>query len=220
MALVGFAMLLGGCAVKTPAPVPSPNLPAATPGPRSIGAITVHAPTEAICSRASGAGDLCITGFFGAFSSGLYFVLHHYYLEGGDAPDLTAEFTLFELSHSLVSAAGQNTPATIKASLRWSFTLRDKAGATLVALAETTDGPERFAYVGTDGKIVLALENAVIERIGSAIAATRAPEAPLPAARACVPGTTQACLGPAACTGAQSCLANGSGFDRCDCGRN
>ncbi|HEX6278088.1 MAG TPA: hypothetical protein VFZ53_33820 [Polyangiaceae bacterium] len=38
------------------------------------------------------------------------------------------------------------------------------------------------------------------------------------AARACVPGATQACVGPAACAGGQSCLPDGSGFGQCDCG--
>ncbi len=37
-------------------------------------------------------------------------------------------------------------------------------------------------------------------------------------ARSCVPGTTQACVGAAACKGGQSCLADGSGFAPCDCG--
>lgn len=34
----------------------------------------------------------------------------------------------------------------------------------------------------------------------------------------CVPGVTQLCLGPAACRGAQACLADGKGFGACDCG--
>jgi hypothetical protein len=37
-------------------------------------------------------------------------------------------------------------------------------------------------------------------------------------AEACVPGVTQTCAGPGACRGAQSCLADGSGFGACDCG--
>jgi hypothetical protein len=45
------------------------------------------------------------------------------------------------------------------------------------------------------------------------------PPAPPPAtARACVPGTTQSCVGAAACSGGQACLADGSGFGPCDCG--
>jgi hypothetical protein len=46
----------------------------------------------------------------------------------------------------------------------------------------------------------------------------------LPAVRAplpdqlCVPGVTQLCLGPAACRGAQACLADGRGYGVCDCG--
>jgi hypothetical protein len=43
------------------------------------------------------------------------------------------------------------------------------------------------------------------------------PSPPAPA-RACVPGTTQACVGPAACSGGQACLSDGSGFAPCDCG--
>ena len=37
-------------------------------------------------------------------------------------------------------------------------------------------------------------------------------------ATACTPGATQTCLGPGACTGAQVCLADGSGWGPCDCG--
>jgi hypothetical protein len=47
------------------------------------------------------------------------------------------------------------------------------------------------------------------------------PAAPAKAAETssvCVPGTTQECLGPGACRGAQSCLADRTGFSRCDCG--
>ncbi len=36
--------------------------------------------------------------------------------------------------------------------------------------------------------------------------------------RVCVPGETQACLGPGACKGAQACLEQGQGFGACDCG--
>jgi hypothetical protein len=39
---------------------------------------------------------------------------------------------------------------------------------------------------------------------------------PLP--MVCTPGATQACLGPGACSGAQPCLRDGSGYDVCDCG--
>jgi hypothetical protein len=45
--------------------------------------------------------------------------------------------------------------------------------------------------------------------------------APAPApkpAPACVPGSTQACIGPAGCTGGQACNAAGTGFDPCNCG--
>jgi hypothetical protein len=38
------------------------------------------------------------------------------------------------------------------------------------------------------------------------------------AVAACTPGSTQHCVGAAACAGGQSCLADGSGFGPCDCG--
>ncbi len=48
------------------------------------------------------------------------------------------------------------------------------------------------------------------------------PAAPLPTAKAgapaCVPGATQACIGPAGCSGGQACSADGTHFERCDCG--
>jgi hypothetical protein len=53
---------------------------------------------------------------------------------------------------------------------------------------------------------------------GAATAAARPAVAPAPAARICVPGSTQSCVGPAACSGGQSCLPDGSGFGACDCG--
>jgi hypothetical protein len=41
------------------------------------------------------------------------------------------------------------------------------------------------------------------------------PEQP---ATACVPGATQACVGPGGCSGGQACAADGSRFEGCDCG--
>ena len=35
----------------------------------------------------------------------------------------------------------------------------------------------------------------------------------------CTPGSTQVCVGPAACRGGQVCLADGSAFGPCDCGQ-
>jgi hypothetical protein len=51
-------------------------------------------------------------------------------------------------------------------------------------------------------------------------AAASAPAAvtPKPIAQACVPGATQACVGPGACRGGQQCLPDGTAFGPCDCG--
>lgn len=50
---------------------------------------------------------------------------------------------------------------------------------------------------------------------------THPPPQPVPppvAQRACVPGSTQACIGPGRCEGGQSCLPDGSAYGPCDCG--
>ncbi len=44
------------------------------------------------------------------------------------------------------------------------------------------------------------------------------PVAAAAAPRACVPGSTQTCVGPGACAGGQVCAADGQGFGPCDCG--
>jgi len=41
---------------------------------------------------------------------------------------------------------------------------------------------------------------------------------PAPPKQLCTPGTTQRCVGPAACEGGQSCNADGTGYSACDCG--
>ena len=41
---------------------------------------------------------------------------------------------------------------------------------------------------------------------------------PAKPAPACVPGATQACVGPAGCSGGQACAADGSGYEPCNCG--
>jgi hypothetical protein len=48
--------------------------------------------------------------------------------------------------------------------------------------------------------------------------ASSASPAASPVAARCFPGSTQACLGPGACKGAQTCRADGAGYGACDCG--
>jgi hypothetical protein len=97
----------------------------------------------------------------------------------------------------------------------------------------SSTGPSE-GYVGWRGELVVVCgrllpavrlerrEPVPADAMGSApppvvsSASTSAAEPVLP--RVCVPGVTQACLGPGACSGAQACLADGSGFGVCDCG--
>ncbi len=45
-----------------------------------------------------------------------------------------------------------------------------------------------------------------------------APTPPPAPERACVPGSTQACIGPGGCSGGQACAADGSRYEVCNCG--
>jgi hypothetical protein len=48
---------------------------------------------------------------------------------------------------------------------------------------------------------------------------TELPSAPIsPRLQACVPGATQACVGPGGCSGGQVCASDGARFESCDCG--
>jgi hypothetical protein len=49
------------------------------------------------------------------------------------------------------------------------------------------------------------------------VSATPAPEKAPPLA--CVPGSTQACVGPGGCKGGQACASDGSRFETCDCSK-
>jgi hypothetical protein len=49
-------------------------------------------------------------------------------------------------------------------------------------------------------------------------AKSNAPPEPQTPKNACVPGTTQTCVGPGACAGGQACRPDGQGYTDCDCG--
>src|SRR4051812_16504793 len=59
---------------------------------------------------------------------------------------------------------------------------------------------------------------AVAYRAATPAVAPAPPPVTSPIERVCVPGSTQACLGPGACPGAQACRDDASGFLPCDCG--
>lgn len=46
---------------------------------------------------------------------------------------------------------------------------------------------------------------------------TASPVAPKAEPLACVPGSTQACIGPGGCKGGQACASDGSRYETCDC---
>jgi hypothetical protein len=76
---------------------------------------------------------------------------------------------------------------------------------------------ESQVEVRTSRLVVACHGRSSAPRTAPAEAAT-VPEKSVEALR-CTPGTTQRCVGAAACEGGQSCLANGSGYGACDCGK-
>jgi hypothetical protein len=95
-------------------------------------------------------------------------------------------------------------------------------GFTVVEGRETRDrrGPEPLPDVSVDSEAVLRCRRVALlggSRDDQTSATPPAGErTAVPAT--CFPGSTQACLGPAACSGAQTCLPGGAAFGPCDCG--
>ena len=105
-------------------------------------------------------------------------------------------------------------------------------------VAEARDSKQLLGHESGQSRILIEKSDATIycgTRSGSApIRLVRAPD-PAPTASAsaaptadatppakpapsCVPGASQACVGPAGCTGGQTCAADGAHFEPCDCG--
>jgi hypothetical protein len=77
---------------------------------------------------------------------------------------------------------------------------------------------EAFVRCGA-GRAAWGNENKDLLRQEVCPAPAPAPVVPAPApARACVPGATQPCTGPAGCQGGQACALDGTAFGACDCG--
>jgi hypothetical protein len=78
--------------------------------------------------------------------------------------------------------------------------------------------PSSEAYVRCGTARVLGAENQKLLAEPLCPAPAPAPSAPAAPSRACIPGSTQACVGPAGCRGGQSCQPDGASYAPCDCG--
>jgi hypothetical protein len=76
---------------------------------------------------------------------------------------------------------------------------------------------ERSAELATGAAEAPASSSTAASPSAAASSSTAGPPEPV---RVCVPGATQACLGPGACSGAQACLRDASGYGPCDCGNS
>jgi hypothetical protein len=79
----------------------------------------------------------------------------------------------------------------------------EKSDATIYCGAHTSRAPIRLTREA--------------EPPSETVVSAAPPPAPKPAP-ACVPGASQACVGPAGCTGGQTCAQDGTHFEACDCG--
>ena len=79
-------------------------------------------------------------------------------------------------------------------------------------------GPHQKSMVGAAASAGVAVPDATAAAVPTTAPAVAPPPVVVASARACVPGATQACVGPGACSGGQSCSHDGSGFGPCDCG--
>lgn len=85
------------------------------------------------------------------------------------------------------------------------------ASSTSAATATATAAPPAPSPVGTPAAQPGGTDGGVASDAG-------APAPSRPPGMLCVPGATQMCVGSGGCRGGQYCLANGSGYSRCDCG--
>ena len=169
---------------------------------------------------------LCVDGMRTALGDGVKSVVGLFLRPGvlGQS-DYSVTFRYLEFRHSPASGGGTNG-LLVQLSMRWQCTVQDRSGAQVVSVTETTIGPERLLAADAADAAIASLLRAVVDRIGQALAAAKlgktAAAAPRPlvprAATACIPGVTQACIGPGGCNGGQACVSNGSGFGPCDCG--
>jgi hypothetical protein len=81
----------------------------------------------------------------------------------------------------------------------------DWLGEIVVACAAPERAPREASSTATISTATRPIASAPLARVP-------APD------QLCIPGVTQLCLGPAACRGAQGCLADGRGYGPCDCG--
>ena len=86
------------------------------------------------------------------------------------------------------------------------------------SVAETADLEVRCGKDARSEESAIASQFTLPPRSDAEVTPDDTKPAPASAPTTCTKGSTQACVGPGACQGGQSCLADGSGYGACDCG--
>jgi len=137
----------------------------------------------------------------------------------------------------LVACSGERAGRTRLSDGRYKLECRKPLGDCLVELTDVcrehgydvVQGKEEKRRYGVDPVTTEVTTSEAIVRCRSAnalllgdkpspLGSSSAPPVRTTAQSRCFPGSTQACLGPAACKGAQTCGAKGTAFGPCNCG--
>lgn len=154
---------------------------------------------------------------------------------GVRSPLVKRIFAFLALSVTVVAACASAKPGRTKlADGSYQLTCRRSLADCLTELTDVCSlhgydivkGKETVSRNGVEPVDSEIIESEAIIRCrtastifgGSAAPAGSSAPAAAAAAQRCFPGTTQACLGPGACQGAQTCNADGAMFGPCDCG--
>lgn len=104
--------------------------------------------------------------------------------------------------------------------------VRESRTSELTAVCDHHGGDALFGGTATSTSLSAPVGSAPVGAVPWVVGSVTPPVAAAPAAsttapalpKACVPGSTQACVGTAGCAGGQTCRSDGSGFGACDCG--
>ncbi len=216
--------------IKATATQPTPTLYAKLQD-GTVRVDTFEVPAGRVCSAITGRRDFCIDNLSQSLGQGLVNTLGQYMKPGTkDKSDYTVEFRMLGFQQT----PSQREAKAVQLSMRWKFTLKRVTGEQVIAIDETTVGPQEVVRSDLANNALMLLVNHIFERIGaelSKVDLSGKPPAPPPEpedagaaadagpVQVCVPNSTQECVGAGACKGGQSCLPDGSGFTECDCGK-
>jgi len=162
------ATACGASTVTVPKPTPSVTVSKKATGSVKLDLDSIT--TKTVCSKPKDLPELCVARFRGAFEEGLQEMLAGF-VEAGQGNAYQATFKLLEFTHAPASGDAQAGAQAATVALAWRFTLNDPSGRPVAALDERTEGPTPVTDWSNPDPAVVALVNAVLEKIGTVLGA-------------------------------------------------